>query len=112
MVDDLEIVIDKDWQDVPYNLIENAWNAAVGIQINVIDYTSGEYVPFNASHGNNGNITYTDNTTSTGSVDANGVVTVQRTNVYNNDINNDKYCVKINNLPKFDAYGHLNKYTI
>ena len=62
LVGEVEAVLNKDWSNVPIDLIENAWSSSVTLQVKVFNYKTGNYDNFDEAHGNPGNLLYTDGT--------------------------------------------------
>lgn len=128
LVGDVRAVLNKDWSDIPVSQkdqIMKAWQANVTLQVQRYNYATGRYEDFNASSGNEGYISYRYKTTEDGSyteynteTDKSGQFTVNRnTLVDHNYVNgltqgNEKYSLEVLNLPRYDEYGHLNRFTI
>ena len=123
LVGEVEAVLNKDWSNVPINLVENAWKSSINLQVKVFNYKTGNYDNFDEEHGNPGNLLYTDGTKdgsdqliqySTGE-NKSGQFTVTRNTIA--EVNGwesakQRFAVDVLNLPMYDAEGHLNKYSI
>jgi len=126
LVGDVRAVLNKDWSNIPVSQkdqIMKAWQANVTLQVQRYNYTTGRYEDFDASSGNEGNISYQYKTTADGEYeehntgnDTSGQFTVNRNTLVDpsdvTGLTNPKYSLEVLNLPRYDEYGHLNRFTI
>lgn len=109
LVDTVDVVVNKNWGDIPITKFEGVWNTNVTLQLEVLDTSKGEYVPYNSENGNPGTATYTYDGNSTPiQFPNNGTVVVDKTM----KVNGNRYAVKIEGLPKFDSQGHINVFKV
>lgn len=116
LVGDQKIIVNKDWAPVPVSQIQNARNAQITFQLLIYNYTDGKYYPFDENHGNPGGLQYTDGdkengvlvVKTTGADDKTGLFTITRSCT----VNDDNYAIELINVPRYDEFGHANKFSI
>lgn len=60
LIGDVRIVMNKDWDPVPIDQLDNVRNAKVKLQLMKYNYATGKYEKYDAARDNAGNIKYTD----------------------------------------------------